>query len=60
MASAGGTQMQALVVGFHWAFAAGAVAMLAALVVMLSLLRARHVARIEAEAVSGEAVIVGA
>ena len=44
MASAGGSQTHALVVGFHWAFAAGAVIMLAALVVMLALLRKRHVA----------------
>ena len=59
-ASAGGSPAEALVVGFHWAFAAGAVVMLAALGVMLGLLRKRHVARIEAEAASGEAVVVAA
>jgi hypothetical protein len=37
-------------VGFHWAFAAGAVVMLGALVVMVGLLRSRHVARIEEQA----------
>ncbi|HEU5361912.1 MAG TPA: MFS transporter [Gaiellaceae bacterium] len=58
--SAGGSQLHALVVGFHWAFAAGAVVMLAALAVMVALLRARHVARIEEQAASGEPVIVGA
>jgi EmrB/QacA subfamily drug resistance transporter len=58
--SAGGTQLHALVVGFHWAFAAGAAVMVAALAVMVGLLRARHVARIEEQAASGEPVIVGA
>jgi hypothetical protein len=48
------------VVGFHWAFAAGAVVMVAALGVMVALLRRRHVARIEEQAASGEPVIVGA
>jgi len=57
-ASAGGTQLHALVVGFHWAFAAGAAVMIAALIVMLVLLRSRHVARIEQTA--AEPVIVGA
>jgi MFS family permease len=60
MSSAGGSPTQALVVGFHWAFAAGAVVMIAALIVMLALLRKRHVARIEAQAASDEPVIVGA
>ncbi|HVU79616.1 MAG TPA: MFS transporter [Gaiellaceae bacterium] len=59
-AHAGGTQMHALVTGFHWAFGAGAVVMIAALGVMLALLRKRHVARIEQQAASGEPVIVGA
>jgi MFS family permease len=45
----GGTQA-ALVHGFHWAFAGGAAFVVAALVVMLALLRQQHVARIEAEA----------
>ena len=50
-ASLGGAKdPQALVAGFHWAFAGGAVFMLAALAVMIALLRQRHVARIEAEA----------
>ncbi|HZO35065.1 MAG TPA: hypothetical protein VFB17_08315 [Gaiellaceae bacterium] len=57
--SAGGSTAHALVVGFHWAFAAGAAVMVAALVVMVALLRKRHVARIEAEAASHEAVVVG-
>ena len=46
----GGSDKQALVTGFHWAFAGGAAFVLAALVVMLALLRQRHVARIEVEA----------
>jgi hypothetical protein len=40
----GGSPADALVVGFHWAFAAGAVFTLAALTVMVVLLRKRHVA----------------
>jgi EmrB/QacA subfamily drug resistance transporter len=59
-AHAGGSQMHALVVGFHWAFGAGAIVMVAALVVMVSLLRKRHVARIEAQAASGDPVMIGA
>ena len=59
MSSAGGSETEALVTGFHWAFAGGAVIMVAALVVMLSLLRKRHVARIE-QAASDEPVIVAA
>ena len=39
--SAGGSPTHALVVGFHWAFAAGAVVMIAALAAMLALLRSR-------------------
>jgi EmrB/QacA subfamily drug resistance transporter len=51
--SAGGaTDPEALVTGFHWAFAGGAAFVLAGLVTMLVLLRRRHVARIEAEAVA--------
>jgi EmrB/QacA subfamily drug resistance transporter len=50
--SVGGSDAEALVAGFHWAFAGGAILILAALVVMLAMLRARHVARIEAEAVA--------
>jgi EmrB/QacA subfamily drug resistance transporter len=54
-ASAGGSSAHALVVGFHWAFGAGAIIMLGALGVMLALLRKRHVARIEEQAASAEA-----
>ena len=36
--------------GFHWAFGGGAVFVLAGLVLMVAMLRRRHVARIEAEA----------
>jgi EmrB/QacA subfamily drug resistance transporter len=60
MHAAGGTPQHALVIGFHWAFGVGAVVMLAALVVMVALLRKRHVARIEEQAAAGEAVLVGA
>ena len=49
-AHAGGSTAHALVVGFRWAFAGGAVFVAAALVTMLALLRQRHVARIEAQA----------
>src|SRR5438094_1754065 len=59
-AAAGGTPSHALAVGFHWAFAVGALVILAALAVMVALLRKRHVARIEEQAVSGEPVIVAA
>ena len=52
--------MHALVTGFHWAFAAGAVVTLAALVVMVALLRKRHVARIEEQAAAGDMVAVAA
>jgi EmrB/QacA subfamily drug resistance transporter len=58
--SAGGSPTHALVIGFHWAFAAGAVVMIAALVVMIALLRSRHVARIEQAAAPRETVIAGA
>jgi EmrB/QacA subfamily drug resistance transporter len=58
--SAGGSPTHALVVGFHWAFAAGAVVMIAALVVMIALLRSRHVARIEQAAAPRETVVAGA
>jgi predicted MFS family arabinose efflux permease len=47
---AGGTPAHSLVAGFHWAFAGGAVFVVAALVSMLALLRKEHVARIEARA----------
>ncbi len=55
-AHAGGTPSHALVTGFHWAFAGGALFVAAALVTMLALLRKEHVARIEAEA--GEPAMV--
>src|SRR5215218_4295 len=45
-----GSQAEALVHGFHWAFAGSALFVLAGLGAMLALLRQRHVARIEAEA----------
>jgi EmrB/QacA subfamily drug resistance transporter len=48
--SVGGNDAEALVAGFHWAFAGGALLIVAALVVMLAMLRSHHVARIEAEA----------
>ena len=49
-AAGGATDPQALVTGFHWAFAGAAVFVTAGLVTMLALLRRQHVARIEAEA----------
>ena len=49
-----------LVTGFHWAFGAGAVAMVVALGVMVALLRSRHVAQIQEQAASGEPVVVAA
>ncbi|MBD0338677.1 MAG: MFS transporter [Thermoleophilia bacterium] len=50
---------EALVEGFHWAFGGGVVFILGGLVVLLALLRRRHVERIEAEA-TGEPALVGA
>jgi EmrB/QacA subfamily drug resistance transporter len=58
--AAGGSAAHGLVVGFHWAFGAGAIVVLGALAVMLALLRKRHVARIEARATAGEAVAAAA
>src|SRR5262249_21149403 len=55
---AGGAPLDALVVGFHWAFGVGAVVTLAALAVMVALLRRRHVARIEEQAASGDGALV--
>ncbi|HET7044781.1 MAG TPA: MFS transporter [Gaiellaceae bacterium] len=58
---AGGDSSKALVEGFHWAFAGGALFVLAGLVLMLALLRKRHVALIETMAAdSGEPAIAGA
>jgi len=48
--SSGGSDKEALVSGFQWAFGGAAVFVLAGLVVMLVTLRTRHVARIQAEA----------
>ena len=60
-AAAGGAgNPAALVHGFHYAFAGGAVIVAAALVVMLVRLRATDVARIEAEARSGEPALASA
>jgi MFS family permease len=53
----GSTDPQALVAGFHWAFAGGALFVAAALVALVALLRKRHVARIEAEAAQAEPVM---
>jgi EmrB/QacA subfamily drug resistance transporter len=50
--AAGGKGSAALVKGFHWAFGGGVAFVLGALLVMLALLRRRHVERIEAEAVT--------
>jgi EmrB/QacA subfamily drug resistance transporter len=58
--SAGGSPAHALVTGFHWAFGAGALVMVAALGVMVALLRSRHVAKIEEQAVSDEPVALAA
>ena len=49
-AHGGAKSAHGLVVGFHWAFAAGALLLLGALALMAALLRQRHVARIEAAA----------
>jgi EmrB/QacA subfamily drug resistance transporter len=50
----------ALVAGFHYAFAGGAVFMIAGLGVMVAFLRQRHVAKIEAEAREAEPALAGA
>jgi EmrB/QacA subfamily drug resistance transporter len=59
-ASAGGSKANALVVGFHWAFAGGAVVMVIGLVVLLATLRQRHVALIEAQARGSEPALASA
>jgi EmrB/QacA subfamily drug resistance transporter len=51
-----GSASAGLVHGFHYAFAGSSVFVLGGLVLLTLLLRARHVARIEAEAVSAGAV----
>jgi EmrB/QacA subfamily drug resistance transporter len=58
--AAGGTPAHALVTGFQWAFGAGALVTLAALTVMVVLLRKRHVANIEQQAASGEPALAAA
>jgi EmrB/QacA subfamily drug resistance transporter len=58
--SAAGSPAHALVTGFHWAFGAGALVMVAALGVMVALLRSRHVAKIEEQAASDEPVALAA
>jgi EmrB/QacA subfamily drug resistance transporter len=57
--SAGGSQLHAAVTGFHWAFAVGAVVTLAALGVLVALLRQHHVSGIEEQA-SGEPLALAA
>jgi EmrB/QacA subfamily drug resistance transporter len=56
----GSTDPQALVGGFHWAFAGGAMFVAAALVTLVALLRKRHVARIEQEASQAEPAMANA
>ena len=51
-----GEEAAALVHGFRWAFAGGALFVLGGLIVLLALLRQRHVARIEAEAQAAPAL----
>jgi MFS family permease len=55
--AAGGSATHAMVVGFHWAFGVGALVILAALAVMVALLRRHHVARIEAAATEQPALV---
>ena len=50
--------VNALVNGFHWAFAGGSILLLGALGVMLALLRREHVAKIEAQAAEPAMVAV--
>jgi MFS family permease len=56
--SPGGSKAE-LVHGFHWAFAGGAGFVLAALVVLIVLLRPRDVERIQAAAAKAEVVPIG-
>src|SRR5579862_1787881 len=58
--AAGGSTLHGLVVGFHWAFGAGAVVSLAALAVMVALLRKRLVARIEEQATADDGLVLAA
>ncbi|HEY0415037.1 MAG TPA: MFS transporter [Gaiellaceae bacterium] len=58
--AAGGSPSHALVTGFHWAFGAGAAVLAAALVILVAMLRRHHVAAIEAQAASGDPIVVGA
>jgi predicted MFS family arabinose efflux permease len=59
-ASADGSTAHTLVVGFHWAFGAGAVVMVGALAVMVALLRRHHVAKIEEQAATDEPLVLAA
>jgi EmrB/QacA subfamily drug resistance transporter len=52
----GGTKTEALVNGFHWAFAGSAVFVFAGLIAMFAMLRARHVAGLSQEAAAVPAV----
>jgi MFS family permease len=54
-----GSTKEALVHGFHWAFAGGAGFVLAGLVVFLVLLRGRDVERIQSAAVKADVVPIG-
>jgi len=56
---AGGASKASLVHGFHWAFAGGAGFVLAALVLLVVLLRRRDVERIQAAAIKAEVVPIG-
>ena len=56
---AGSTSKASLVHGFHWAFAGGAGFVLAALVLLVVLLRRRDVERIQAAAIKAEVVPIG-
>ena len=53
----GGNASAGLVHGFHYAFAGSAVFLLVGLVALVSMLRARHVERIEAEAAAAPAAL---
>jgi hypothetical protein len=52
----GGTKTEALVNGFHWAFAGSALFVFAGLIAMFAMLRARHVAGLSQEAAAAPAV----
>ena len=52
----GGTKTEALVNGFHWAFAGSALFVFAGLIAMFAMLRARHVAGLSQETAAAPAV----